>query len=346
MKKENLLGLAGALAGCGLLATAAMAQEDVAAFYKDKQIRLVVGSAAGSGYDLNARLLAKYFQRHIPGKPTIVIQNQPGAGSAIMANALYNAAPRDGTVMGAAINGMPTLHLFSPDKARYDPTKFLWLGSTNRDTQVSYVWHTAPVQSLADLQKKELVVGATTPGTTQVDYPLVARAIFGLKFKLTSGYQGTTDIHLAMERGEVQGMGANGYLSLKVLKSDWIANKQVKIIMQYGEEKNPDLPDVPSIFSLAKTDADKQAMRLMVSRLDYGRPFFLPPGVPEARVAALRHAFDETMKDKDYLAEAKKEKIEVSPLSGQDVAKLIEQDSHTPAAVVERVSKALAAGGK
>ena len=332
----------------GLLAISApaMAQEDVAAFYKDKQIRLLVGSAAGSGYDINARVFIKHYQKYIPGKPVIVVQNQPGAGSAIVGNAMYNTVPKDGTVMAAVINGMPTLPLLSPDQARFDPTKFNWIGSTNRDTQLTYVWQTSPVQSLAELQTKELVVGATTPGTTQVDFPVVAKAIFGLKFKVISGYEGTTDIHVAMERGEVQGMGANGWLSLKALGAAWLKEGKVKPIMQYGVNPNPELADVPTVFSLAKNDADRQSMLLMISRLEYGRPFFVPPDVPAVRVEALRRAFDQAAKDPEYRADAEKALLEISPMTGEQVAELVKQVAATPPDVVARVRAALEAAGK
>ena len=329
---------------CGV--TPSLSQEDVGAFFKDKQIRLVVGSAAGSGYDLNARIVARYMGRHIPGKPTIVVQNQPGAGSATMATTLFNTAPKDGTVIGAAINGMPTIHLLSPELARFDPSKFEWLGSSNRDTQVSYVWRTSPVQSVEDLKTKELIVGATSAGTTQVDFPVVVRDVLGLKYKLVSGYEGTTNIHLALERGEVQGVGANAWLSLKALNANWLADKSVKVIMQYGMDKHPDLPDVPTVFSLAKNEADRQALNLIVSRLEYGRPFFLPPGVPAARVEALRRAFDETMKDPEFLDEAAKAQIEVSPMTGEEVAALVKKVSATPPAIVARVKAALEAGAR
>ncbi len=324
----------------------AAAQEDVAAFFKDKQIRLLVGSAAGSGYDMNARVFVKHYQKYIPGKPTFVVQNQPGAGSAIVGNAMANTAAKDGTAMAAVINGMPTLPLLSPDQARFDPTKFNWIGSTNRDTQATYVWHTSPVLSLADLQTKELVVGATTPGTTQVDFPVVAKAIFGLKYKVISGYEGTTDIHVAMERGEVMGMGANGWLSLKALGSQWLKDGRVKVIMQYGVNPNPELADVPTVFSLAKNDADRQAMLLMISRLEYGRPFFVPAEVPAARVEALRRAFDATVKDPEYLADAEKALLEVSPMTGEQVTALIKQVAATPPDVVARVRAALEASSK
>ncbi len=333
----------GLMAGLALATSGAQAQEDI--FYKDKQIKLVVGSAAGSGYDINARVLARHLQNHIPGKPVVIVQNQVGAGSATMATALYNAAPRDGTTMGGAINGMPTMHLLSPEAARFDPVKFNWIGSTNRDTQVSYVWQDAPVQSVTDLATKELVVGATSPGTTQVDFPIVARQILGLKFKVISGYEGTTNIHVAMERGEVQGVGANGWLSLKALNSNWLKEGKVKVIMQYGLVPNPELPDVPTAFSLAKNDADRQALQLIVSRLEYGRPFFMPPGVPFERVTLVRRAFDAAVKDEAYLADAAKAQLEVSPMTGEEVAKLVELTSATSADVVARVRAALKSAG-
>jgi tripartite-type tricarboxylate transporter receptor subunit TctC len=248
-------------------------------------------------------------------------------------------------VIGAAINGMPTLHLLAPELVRFDPVKFNWLGSTNHDTQVSYVWKGAPVQSVEELRNTQLVVGATTPGTTQVDFPVIAQQILGLKYKVISGYEGTTNIHVAMERGEVQGMGANAWMSLRALNTNWLDEGKVKVILQYGLDKNPDLPNVPTVFSLATNDADRQALKLIVSRLEYGRPFFLPPEVPAARVQILRRAFDETMKDPAYLADAAKTQLEVSPMTGEDVAKLVEQVSATPPDVVARVTAALKSAG-
>jgi tripartite-type tricarboxylate transporter receptor subunit TctC len=342
--KRALVALASFAAVAG--SVPACAQGDVAAFFKDKQMRIVVGSAPGAGYDLNARLLARHWTDHIPGKPQFIVQNQVGAGSVTMTNAVYGGAPRDGTVIGAAINGMPTASLLTPAIVKYDTKKLIWVGSTNRETQLCYVWHTAPVQSLADLKTTELVVGATSAGTTQFDFPIAAKAILGLKFKVISGYKGTTDIHLAMESGEVQGMGSNGWLSLKTLNSNWLAEKKVRPIVQFVLERNPELGDVPTIFEIASNDAQKQALRLLVARLEYGRPFFLPPDVPGDRVAALRRAFDETMKDPSYLAEAEKAKIDVSPMSGEEVEKLVAQVLDTPPDVVALVQKALESAGK
>jgi tripartite-type tricarboxylate transporter receptor subunit TctC len=339
---KTVLAGAAALALAMLASPPASAQNDAAAFYRGKQIRLVVGSAAGSGYDLNARLVARYLSNHIPGNPSIIVQNQPGAASIVMVNALANTAARDGTVMGAPINGAITAPLLEPSAAHFDPLKLGWIGSSNRDTQVCYVWHTSPIQKLSDLQTTEIVVGATNPGTTQVDYPQVAAKILGLKFKIVSGYKGTTDIHLAMERGEVQGMGSNGWLSLKALKSDWVADKKVRLITVFNENPDPELKGVPSIFTLAKTEADKQALRLMVARLEYGRPFFFPPGVPTYLLTAMRKAFDETMNDPAFIAEAAKVNIDIDAISGQKVEEIITQVLKTPPDVVKRVADALA----
>jgi tripartite-type tricarboxylate transporter receptor subunit TctC len=318
----------------------AAADEDVAAFYKGKVVRIVVGIGVGSGYDINARVLARHMAAHIPGQPTVIVQNQPGAGSLTMTNQLYATGPFDGTVIGASFNGMPTAPQLQPAGARFDPNKIIWLGSTNRETQVMYVWNTAPVQKFTDVASTETMMGAQAPGTTQFDYPVLVNAMFGYKFKVIKGYEATPKIHLAMERGEVHGTVAN-WSTLKALNSNWVAEKKIKFLAQWALKKNPELPDVPLIFEFAKKDADQQTLRFMVARLEYGRPFFLPPNVPADRVQALRRAFDATMKDPAYLAEADRLKIEVDALTGEQVAALVEQDTRTPAELVERVRKAM-----
>jgi tripartite-type tricarboxylate transporter receptor subunit TctC len=277
---------------------------------------------------------------HIPGQPTIIVQNQPGAGSLTMTNALYNSGPFDGTVMGASFNGMPTTPLLQPTGARFDPVKLNWLGSTNRETQVMYVWHTAHAQVLEDAQGREIVMGAQAPGSTQFDYPVLANKLFGFKFKVVTGYESTPKIHLAMESGEVHGTIAN-WSTLKAINTNWITEKKIRILAQWALQKSPELGDIPLFLDLAKTEADRDALRLMLARLEYGRPFFLPPNVPTARVEALRRAFDATMQDLTYLAEAEKLKIEVDPLSGEQVGALVEQVSRTPADVVTRVRAAM-----
>jgi tripartite-type tricarboxylate transporter receptor subunit TctC len=322
------------------VAPPALAQDDVAGFFKGKTIRLLVGIGVGSGYDLNARLLARHMAAHIPGQPAIIVQNQPGAGSLTMTNALYNTGPFDGTVIGASFNGMPTTPLLQPGGARFDPVKLGWLGSTNPETQVMYVWHTAPAQTLDDARTRPIVIGAQAPGSTQFDYPVLANQLFGFKFKVVTGYESTPKIHLAMESGEVHGTIAN-WSTLKAISSNWIAEKKIRILAQWALKKNPELPDVPFFFDLAQSETDRAALRLMLARLEYGRPFFLPPNVPPARLDALRRAFDATMKDPAYLAEADKLKIDVEPLSGEQVVALVEQVSRTPTETVARVRAAM-----
>jgi tripartite-type tricarboxylate transporter receptor subunit TctC len=338
MRKEALI-LCTAI--CAALSLPVQAQDNVASFYAGKSIRLLVGIDVGSGYDVNARLLARHLGNHIPGKPTIVVQNQPGAGSAIMTSQLYTTGPFDGTVVGAAFAGMPTQPLLQPGSGiRFDPVKLLWLGNTNRETHVTYVWHTSPVQSLDELKTKQLIVGAQAPGSSQVDFPLAANALFGLKFKVIAGYGSTSKINLAVESGEVQGTIA-AWTSVKTLSSQWLTDKKIKVIAQWALRPNAELPGVPNALDLAKTEAEQAALRLVLARLDIGRPFFLPPGVPAERVAALRKAFDETMKDPAYLEEAKKLSIDVDPLTGLELAALVEQVSKTPADTVARVRTAL-----
>jgi tripartite-type tricarboxylate transporter receptor subunit TctC len=329
------------LAASLIAATPAGAQEDVTAFYRGKTVRLVVGVAVGSGYDINARLLARHLAAHMPGNPNIIVQNLPGAGSLTMTNQLYAAGPFDGSVIGASFNGMPTTPLLQPTGARFDPVKLNWIGSTNRETQVTYVWHTAPVQKLEDLATTELIVGAQAPGSTQYDFPQLANALFGYKFKVITGYESTPKIHLAMERGEIHGNGATNWSTVKALNPDWIRDKKVRVLVQWGLNKHPELPDVALILDAAKTDADRAALKLVIARLEYGRPFFMPPNVPAERVAAVRRAFDATMKDPAYLADCDKLKIDVDPLTGEEVAALVEQVSKTAPETVTRVRSAL-----
>jgi len=317
------------------------AQDDVAAFYKGKVVRLLVGIGVGSGYDINARLVARYLPKYIPGNPTVIVQNQPGAGSLSMTNQLYAGGPFDGTAIGASFNGLPTTPLLQPAGARFEAVKLNWVGSTNRETQAMYVWHTAPIEKLSDLTSTEMIVGAQAPGSTQYDYPKLAEKLFGWKFKVITGYEATPKIHLAMERGEVHGTWAN-WSTLKAISEQWIKDKKIRILAQWALRKHPELPDVPLILDQAKTPEQKQSLDLAVARLEFGRPFFMPPNVPAERVNAIRRAFDAVMKDKEFLDEADKLKIEIDPLGGEQVAALIDQIYKTPTATVERVRDAMA----
>ena len=322
-----------------LLIAPAQAQEDVAEFYKGKTVRLLVGIGVGSGYDVNARALARHMGKHIPGNPTIIVQNQPGAGSLTMTNQMYAAGPFDGTVIGASFNGLPTAPLLQPNGVRFESSKINWIGSTNRETQTMYVWHTAPMQSLDDLKTKEMIVGAQAPGSTQYDYPMLGKALFDMKFKPVTGYKSTSDINLAMERGEVHGTLAN-WSTVKTLNLQQYQDKLIRILVVWGAREHPELKGIPLITSLAKTPEHKQALQLALARLEFGRPFFMPPNVPAARVAAIRRAFDATMKDPEFLAEADKLKLEIDPMNGQELAAMLDEIAKTPADVVARVRSA------
>jgi tripartite-type tricarboxylate transporter receptor subunit TctC len=335
--KIRLLALVAAACACATMPANA---EDVADFYRGKQLRFIVGSAAGGGYDLFARIVARHMVHHVPGNPTIIVQNQPAAGGVVMANQMFSQGPKDGTAIGVPINGLPTAPLLQSG-TQFDSTKLIWVGSTNRETYVGFVWQTAPVQSMNDLMSKEAVVGATTPGTTMVDFPLLVNDVLGTKFRVVRGYQGTPQINLAIERGEIHGNGGVGWASVRAQTQHWIDEKKIKVLAQYGLTRSSELPDVPTMLELAKTDADKQAMRMLFARTEYGRPYFLPPDVPADRVQALRRAFDATMKDPAFLAEATKLQLDVSPMSGEEVQALVGELAKTPPDIAGRVRAAL-----
>jgi tripartite-type tricarboxylate transporter receptor subunit TctC len=313
--------------------------ESPAEFYKGKTVRLIVSVGVGSGYDVNARALARHLGKHIPGNPQVIVQNQPGAGGLTMTNQMYASGPFDGTAIGATFNGIPTAPLLQPGGVRFDSAKINWVGSTNRETQTMYVWHTAPMKAIDDLKSQEMLVGAQAPGSTQYDYPTLGRALFGLKFKVVTGYKSTSDINLAMERGEVHGTLAN-WSTVKTLNYQQFLDKKIRILVIWGARRSPELPGIPLIGDMATTPEQKQALQLAQARLEFGRPFLMPPNVPADRVNAIRRAFDATMKDKEYLAETQKLKLEIDPMSGEDIAKMLEQIAKTPADVVARVRTA------
>ncbi|MGH6670993.1 MAG: Bug family tripartite tricarboxylate transporter substrate binding protein [Xanthobacteraceae bacterium] len=315
--------------------------DDVASFYRGKEIRFIVGSAPGGTYDLIARAVARHMAAHIPGDPSIIVQNQPTAGGIVMTNELYALGPKDGTVIGVPLNGIPAAPLLKPSFAHYDAGRLIWLGSTTREPYVAYVWHTAPVQTLSHLLTEPLVVGATMPGSTMMDFPQLTNAVLGTKFKIVPGYGSTPLMNEAMERGETQGVAALGWEAVKAQLSQFLAEKKVKVIAQFGLQRSAILPGVPLIIDLAKSPEDRRALAMLFSRTDIGRPFFLPPDVPTDRVEALRRAFDATMKDAGFLAEARKIGLDIDPLTGEQVQNLVADLANTPPAVVARVRAAL-----
>jgi len=324
---------------CMVVATTAVLPvhaDPVADFYKGKQIRLVVGAAVGGGYDLYARALARRMVHYLPGNPTMIVQNQPGAGGITITNQLYQHGPKDGTVIAAPLSGVPTAPLLQSE-ANYDPTKINWLGSIATEAYVAFAWHTAPIRRIADVATTEFLVGATTPGSSTVDYPLFLNEMLGYKFRIVRGYVGPPEINIAIERGEVHGNGSVGWTLTKSLKPDWIKDRKIRNILQFGLKKHPDLPDIPLVTELAQNEQQLQAMKLMFARSEYGRPFLLPPDVPAERLAALRQAFDETMKDREFRAEAERLQLEVQPMSGVEMQKLVAELAGTSPDVIARV---------
>ena len=323
-----------------LMAGFAHAQDPVANFYRGKQVQIRIGTPAGSGYDIAARLVAAYIGKYIPGNPGIIVQNVPGAGSLTLANQLYNTAPRDGLIIGAITNGMPTAPMLSPENARFDISRFGWIGSTAPETMTVLMWHSSGITSIRDLYEKEAVVGAVAHGTATMDNPLAANAFLGTRFKIVAGYEGSSHIDLAMERGEVMGHGGIGLVTVKARNQQWLADQKVKIVAQYGFKRHPELMDVP-LFEMPKDEAARQAMTVVIARQEFGRPLLTPPGVPSERLAALRRAFDAAMKDPDLLRDAARQTMEIIPVTGEELDDLSARIAATPPAVAARLREVL-----
>ena len=312
--------------------------QSVAEFYKGKNVELLIGYSGGGGYDVYARLLARHMGRHIPGNPTIVPRNMPGAGSLVLANWLYNVAPKDGTAFGIIGRGTPFDPMLGIEAARFDPTKYLWLGSMNNEVSVCVSWHTSGITKFDELLQKELVVGGTGPSADTDQFPRITNSVLGTKFRIISGYPGGNDISLAMERGEVGGRCGWSWSSVISTRMNWFKEKKVHVLMQLALEKHDDLPDVPLVVDLAKNDEQRATLRLIFARQALGRPFMGPPGVPQDRAAALQKAFMDTMKDKAFLAEADKAQLEITPLSGPAVQKIIMEAAATDPAVLKKAA--------
>jgi len=332
---------AAALSWLTSLSGQTLAQEDVAAFYTGKTVRIVVGAGLGSGYDITARVIARHIGNHLPGNPQVVVQNQPGADSLTMTQQLCSTGPKDGTAIGAASQTLPTASLLAPDTRRFDAAKLNWIGSANRDTQITYSWHTVPIKTIEDIRQKKFVVGSQAPGTLQNDFPIALNRLFGLQFSVVNGYDSTAKIHRAMERGEVHGIAAVSWSAAKALVPQWIAERKINIVAQFGLRPHRELQKVPMWLDIATTVADRQAIELLLTRLETDRPYFLPPDVPGSRVQAIRRAFDATMQDSGFLAEAAAAKIEIDPMSGEDLASLVARLDAIPRDVVAKVRVAL-----
>jgi tripartite-type tricarboxylate transporter receptor subunit TctC len=324
-----------------LLGASSACAQAPAEFYKGKTIELDIGLSVGGGYDAYARMLARTMGKYIPGNPAIVPKNMEGAGSMRLANYLYNAAPRDGTTFGTINRGTPFEPLLGNRGAQFDATKFSWIGSTNNEVSVCVAWHTSGIASFEDARQRELVVGASAPSADSYQFPKIINAALGTKFKIVTGYPGGNDIDLAMERGEVAGRCSWSWTSVKGLHQSWLDRKEINILFQMGLSKHRDLPDIPLIVDLARTDEERAILRLIFARQVMAWPFLAPPGTPGERVDVLRKAFVQTMQDEDFLAEAGKAGLEITPVAGADIQKLVQQVYATPAGIARKAAELL-----
>jgi tripartite-type tricarboxylate transporter receptor subunit TctC len=342
MTERILIRIAAITAGLAAALAVAQAQSP-ADFYKGKNVDLYVGYSVGGGYDLYARVLARHIGAHIPGNPTIVVKNMEGAGSLRLANWLYRVAPKDGSVFGIIGRGTGFDPLLSQQGAQFDGPKFTWIGSGNHEVSVCVSYgDRAGVTKFADLMSHEMTVGGTGASADTDQFPRVVNGVLGTKMKIVSGYPGGNDIVLAMERGELQGRCGWSWSSVKATHGAWIAGKKINVLVQLALQKHPELPDVPLVTDLATNDQQRQILRLIFARQVMGRPFLAPPGIPPERVAALRTAFDETMKDPTFLADAEKAQLEVNPVSGEELQKLVADIYKTPPEVAKQAAALLA----
>jgi tripartite-type tricarboxylate transporter receptor subunit TctC len=305
---------------------------------------MLVSSGVGGGYDAMARMVSRHIGKHIPGNPTFVNKNMPGAGGIRAANYTYKRAPRDGSLITATYRGIPFEPRFRPKATRYKPLEFVWLGSTTKDTSLMLAWHSSKIRSWQEMKGKSFVLGSTR--ADMQDYAIMAKNMLGLDAtKIVWGYGSSSEVLLAMERQEVEGITAYSISSLRNSKPKWVSEGKVRILMQFALEKHPDLPNVPLATDLATNQQDRQAMEMLYARQTMGRPFFAPPGVPKARADALKKAFTATMTDPAFLAEAKRARMEVIPITGDELVSLVTRISSYPEEVFQRARNAIGRKG-
>jgi len=326
-------------AGAAIAGAFAAAPAPAADYYAGRTIEFIVGGDSGGGYDVYARAVARHLAQHIPGKPTIVVKNMPGAGSTRAGIYISTVAPKDGSSLGALMPGAIIGPLLE-DKPRtqFDPTKVVYIGTADSGTRICATFHTSKIKSFTDAQKNKAVAGATAAGGATRDYAYLHNHTAGTQFEVVAGYKGTVDIALAMERGEVDGLCGWDWSSVKSQKPDWVAGKKLNILVQAGLHPQPELTEigVPQIWTFVKDDTDRKIAELVISQQVFQRSYIVPPGTPDEQIKILRTAFDATVQDREFLADAQKMQISISPLSGQQVQDLITKLYASPRELVER----------
>jgi tripartite-type tricarboxylate transporter receptor subunit TctC len=299
-------------------------------FYRGRNVELYIGYSVGGAYDLYARTIARHLGKHIPGNPTIVPKNLEGAGSLRLANWLYNVGAKDGTVFGTIGRGTAFDPLLGSKGAQFQADKFTWIGSANNEVSVCVAWKGSGISKLEDTFTKELIVGGTGQAADTDQFPRILNGVLGTKFKIVTGYPGGNDVTLAMERGEVKGRCGWSWSSVVATHKRWVDDGSITVLVQLSLSKHPELPNVPLVMDFAKSEDQQQMFKLIFARQVMGRPYLAPPGVPKDRADALRKAFDETMQDADFRADAEKAQLEINPVNGAEVETLVKDLFQTP----------------
>lgn len=316
------------------LAGAASAQAPETS-YKGKQIRMIIPAGAGGGYDTYARVLAQHLEKHLPGNPSIVSQNMPGASGMLATNWAAGVAPKDGTVIVSTYNALLLEPLYGNPAVKYDPRELEWVGSMGKQQQICVTWHTSPIKTIDQAKQREVVVAATGATGNSATMPKLLNAMLGTKFKVVTGYS-TSESRLAVERGEAEGICGLSFSTLKASNPDWINNKRINVLVQTGAKAQPGLPDVPLLVDLVSNADDRKVLEMLAFPEEMGRPFFMPPGTPKPLVNAVRRAFDETMKDPAFLADGEKSRLELDPVSGEEMEQMISRAFTTPKPLIQR----------
>src|SRR5215510_5633548 len=336
-----LSSLAAVLATALTLVSTPAAAQGVADFYRGRTVSFVVGFGPGGGYDLYARVVSRHIGRHIPGNPTVVVQNMDGAGSVRASNYVYMVAPKDGTVIAAVNQNMPMYQLLGGAGAQFEADKLVWLGSMANSNGVIYTWHTSGVRTIEDAKTQLVPLGAVGVASDSYIFPTVVNALAGTKFKPIPGYAGTGQINIAIERGEVMGRGGTTWASVHSANRSWLESNRLHILLQIGFGKEPELKSVPLLQDVVSNDEDLKVANVVSLPTALGYAHWVAPGVPSDRVEALRQAYAATMKDSDFLAEAQKLNMELRPQSGEQVSTLAKRVTDTPKPVLERTAKIL-----
>jgi tripartite-type tricarboxylate transporter receptor subunit TctC len=339
IKSDRLPGLCAIVLALSLPSLASA--QSVEDFYKGRQINLIIGGGAGGGYDVYFRTLARHMGKHIPGNPSFIAKNQPAAGGLAAASAIYTTAEKDGGTIGAFANNVTMDPLFGAVGARYDPLKLNWLGSIGKQQSVCATWHESPIKRIEQAQEREVIVGAAGATSNTALMPKVLNALLDTKFRVIAGYDPAAGLTLSIERREVEGICGLSWSTMKASRPHWIKDKLLNVIVQLALQKLPELVDTPAALDIVKDPHKKRVLTLILLRQETGRPVAAPPGVPEDRLAALRRAFDATMKDPAFIAEAEKLQLEIEPMTGAEIHTMLAEAFATPKNIVAEAGELL-----